>query len=106
MKWHHVAENWPAFFDAIADRWPDADETELDIVDGDQHAFVRYIADLTGQSPGEAREEILEWLSGELPSDVIMDPRHDNHSISLSAKFVPDGEDESDDDARFGDDSA
>jgi hypothetical protein len=106
MKWHHVAENWPAFFDAIADRWPDADETELDIVDGDQHAFVRYIADLTGQSPGEAREEILEWLSGELPSDVIMDPRHDNHSISLSAKFVPDGEDESDDDARFGDDRA
>lgn len=106
MKWHHVAENWPAFFDAIADRWPDADETELDIVDGDQHAFVRYIADLTGQSSGEAREEILEWLSGELPSDVIMDPRHDNHSISLSAKFVPDGEDESDDDARFGDDSA
>jgi hypothetical protein len=106
MKWHHVADNWPAFFDAIADRWPDADEADLDGIDGDQHAFVRYIAGLNGQSPGEAREEILEWLTGELPSDVIMDPRHDNHSINLSAKFVPDGEDESDDDARFGDDSA
>ena len=52
----------------------------------------------------EAREEIRDWLVGELPSDVVMNPVHDNHSISLSRKFVPEGEDESDDDARFGDD--
>ena len=106
MKWHHVAENWPAFRDAIQERWPNADEGDLDTVDGDQRAFVHYIARVTGQQPGDARDEILEWLAGELPSDVVMDPHHDNHSISLSAKFVPEGEDESDDDARFGDDSA
>jgi hypothetical protein len=104
MKWHHVQENWAAFADAILDRWPDADETELEAVDGEQRAFIAYIAELTDQSAAEAREEILDWLRGELPSDVVMDPRHDNHSIQLSAKFVPEGEDESDDDARFGDD--
>jgi len=104
MKWHHVQENWPAFYDAIADRWPAADESELEEIDGDQRAFILYIAGLTGQETGDARDEIREWLSGELPSDVVMDPRHDDHSIRLSGKFVPDGEDESDDDARFGDD--
>jgi hypothetical protein len=35
-----------------------------------------------------------------------MDPRHDDHSIRLSSKFLPEGEDEYDDDARFGDDDA
>jgi hypothetical protein len=104
MKWHHVQDNWAAFYEAIIDRWPDADEAELDEVDGDQRAFIVYIAELTGQEPGDARDEIREWLAGELPSDVVMDPSHDNHSISLSAKFLPEGEDESDDDARYGDD--
>ena len=106
MKWHHVQENWPAFFEAILDRWPDADETELEAVDGDQRAFIAYIAELTEQEPADVREEIREWLTGELPSDVVMDPRHDDHSIRLSSKFVPEGEDEYDDDARFGDDDA
>lgn len=104
MKWHHVQENWTAFYDAIRDRWPEAEETDLEEIDGDQRAFIAYIADLTGQETGDAREEIRDWLRGELPSDVVMDPHHDNHSISLSRKFVPEGEDEYDDDARFGDD--
>ena len=43
-------------------------------------------------------------MRGELPSDVVMDPTHDGHSIALSAKYVGEGEDEYDDDARFGDD--
>lgn len=104
MKWHHVQENWPAFFEAIIDRWPDAEEDELEEIDGDQRAFIAYVARLTEVEPADAREEIRDWLSGELPSDVVMDPRHDDHSILLSAKFLPEGEDESDDDARFGDD--
>lgn len=104
MKWHHVQDNWPAFFEAILERWPEADADELDGIDGDQRAFVAYIAELTGQEPAEAREEIRDWLVGELPSDVVMNPVHDNHSISLSSKFVPEGEDEYDDDSRFGDD--
>lgn len=104
MKWHHVQENWSAFFDAILDKWPDADEIELESIDGDQRAFLTYIAELTGQELSDTREEIREWLAGELPSDVVMDPRHNDHSISLSGKYVPEGEEVSDDDSRFGDD--
>lgn len=106
MKWQHVQDNWPAFFEAITERWPEADPDELDAIEGDQRAFIAYIAELTGQEVGETREEIREWLVGELPSDVVMNPIHDNHSISLSAKFLPEGEDEYDDDARYGDDGA
>ena len=104
MKWHHVQDNWPAFFEAITDRWPDADEAELADIDGDQRAFILYIANLTGQEAADARDEVRDWLTGELPSDVIMDPAHDDHSILLSGKYLPEGEDESDDDSRFGDD--
>ncbi|MCV2869973.1 hypothetical protein OEW28_15185 [Defluviimonas sp. WL0002] len=104
MKWHHVQENWFAFFDAILDKWPDADEAELEAIDGDQRAFISYIAELTEQEFSETREEVRDWLVGELPSDVVMDPRHDDHSIKLSGKYLPEGEDESDDDARYGDD--
>ena len=104
MKWHHIEDNWAAFYEAIIDRWPEAEEAALDEIDGDQRAFLRYIAELTEQEPEEAREEVLEWLRGELPSDVVMDPAHDSHSISLSGKYVSEGEDESDDDKHFGDD--
>lgn len=106
MKWHHVQENWSAFFEAILDRWPGAEESELEDIDGDRRAFVDYIAALTEQEPEDAAQEIRDWLAGELPSDVVMDPRHEDHSIRLSAKFVPEGEDEYDDDSRFGDDDA
>ena len=103
MKWHHVQENWSAFYEAIIDKWPEAEESELDEIDGDQRAFITYIAEVTEQDAREARDEIREWLTGEIPADVVMDPIHDNHSIALSSKYVPEGEDESDDDARFGD---
>lgn len=104
MKWHHVQENWPAFYEAIIEKWPEADETDLDEIDGDQRAFITYLAEVTGQETDEIREELREWLVGEIPSDVVMDPVHDNHSIALSSKFVNEGEDEFADDARFGDD--
>ncbi|MDO5641493.1 MAG: hypothetical protein Q4G26_03775 [Paracoccus sp. (in: a-proteobacteria)] len=104
MKWHHVASNWPAFYDAILDRWPDADESDLDEIDGDQRAFLRYIAGLEGQEAEEVREDVREWLAGEIPADVVMDEGHDNISIRNSAKYVGEGEDEYADDARFGDD--
>ena len=104
MKWRHVEQNWSAFYEAIQEKWEDADTADLDEVDGDLHAFVRYIGEITGQEPTEVRDEIREWLAGEIPSDVVMDPSHDNHSIALSAKFLPEGEDEYADDARFGDD--
>ncbi|MBW7057773.1 hypothetical protein KY389_13950 [Paracoccus bogoriensis] len=104
MKWHHVAANWPAFYEAILDKWPEADESDLDEIDGDQRAFIAYLAEATGQEIEDIREELRDWLAGEIPSDVVMDPIHDNHSISLSAKYVNEGEDEFADDAAFGDD--
>ena len=96
MKWQHVQQNWTAFYEAIVEKWPE--------IDGDQRAFVAHLAELTGQEPAEIREELREWLAGEIPSDVVMDPAHDNHSIALSSKYVGEGEDEYADDARFGDD--
>ena len=106
MKWSHVQENWPAFYEAILEKWPDADESDLDEIDGDQRAFIAYLVEVTGQEPAEIREELREWLVGEIPSDVVMDPVHDNHSIALSSKFVNEGEDEFSDDSRFGDDDS
>ncbi len=104
MKWAHVQQNWSAFYEAIKEKWDAVDEADLDEIDGDQRAFVAYIAEVSGLEPAEARDEIREWLTGEIPSDVVMDPIHDNHSIALSAKYVGEGEDEFSDDARFGDD--
>lgn len=104
MKWRHIQENWPAFYGAIIDKWPDVDEAGLDEVDGDQRAFLEYLADVTGQDAAEVCEDVRDWLVGEIPSDIVMDPIHDNHSISLSAKYVNEGEDEFDDDGAFGDD--
>ena len=104
MRWQHVQENWPAFFDAIQSRWPDAEEERLEDIDGDQRAFIAYVAELEQIEPDEAREEVREWLAGEIPADVVMDESHDNISIRNSAKYVGEGEDEYDDDARFGDD--
>lgn len=106
MKWRHVQDNWPAFYEAIRDKWPEADEAELDEIDGDKRAFITYLAGVTEQDAADIRDELREWLAGEIPSDVVMDPIHDNHSIALSSKFVPEGEDELADDARFGDDEA
>lgn len=104
MKWHHVQNNWSAFFEAITDKWPEVDIADLDEIDGDQRAFISYLTEVTGQEIADVREELREWLRGEIPADVIMDPIHDNHSITLSSKYVNEGEDEYDDDAHFGDD--
>ena len=104
MRWSHVQENWTAFYEAIQEKWEDADEAMLDEIDGDQRAFIKYLAEVTGQEIPEIKDEIREWLAGEIPSDVVMDPIHDGHSIALSAKYVGEGEDEFADDARFGDD--
>ena len=76
----------------------------LDLDDAGRHQFLRLIADTEGVETDEAREEIREWLAGEIPADVVMDESHDNRSIRNSAKYVGEGEDEYDDDARFGDD--
>lgn len=104
MKWTQVQENWSAFYEAMADKWPDIDEARLDEIDGDQRGFIAYVAELIGGEAEDARAEIREWLAGEIPSDIVMDPSHDDRSMRLASKYIGEGEDEYDDDARFGDD--
>ncbi|WP_339107294.1 hypothetical protein [Thioclava sp. GXIMD4216] len=104
MKWSHVEQNWTAFYEAITDRWPDLTEDDLEEIDGDRRAFIKAVCDATGDEAEDVAEELREWLAGELPSDVVMDPTHDDHSIRNSAKYVGDGEDEYDEDENFGDD--
>ena len=36
MRWSHVQENWTAFYEAIQEKWEDADEAMLDEIDGDR----------------------------------------------------------------------
>lgn len=105
MKWQQVKDNWPAFFEAISERWPEVDEGDLDEIDGDQQMFIAYIAKVTEQDRDEAKDEIRVWLAGEIPSDVVMDPAHDDRSMQLSSRYIPEGEDTYDDDLHFGDDT-
>ncbi|MER5170150.1 hypothetical protein [Thioclava kandeliae] len=104
MKWAHVEENWTAFNEAIIDRWPELTEEDLEEIDGDRRAFVAAIVEATGEEPEDVVEQLREWLAGELPSDVVMDPTHDNQSMRNSSKYVGEGEDEYDRDESFGDD--
>lgn len=103
MRWLHIQENWPAFFEAIESRWPKADFDDLAEIEGNQKKFIDYICTLEGTDRDDAIEQIREWMIGEVPADVVMDPIHDNHSISLSTKFLGEGETASDDDQKFGD---
>lgn len=73
MKWQQVQENWSAFYEAILDKWPDADEADLEEIEGDQRAFVAYIANLSGLEAVDAREEIRDWLANELPADLVLE---------------------------------
>ena len=50
--------------------------------------------------------ELADWLMGGEPIDVTMAEQNDNANILGSAANVPAGEDVSDDDAKFGDDTA
>ena len=104
MKWNDVATNWAAFVPRIMTRWPDLDENEVIAIDGNQDAFVAYLASFSDQDVVTAKSELNEWLMGEQPTDAIMHPTRDNARINASTENIPAGEDPSDDDRRFGDD--
>lgn len=104
MRWKDVSENWMAFVPNILSRWPDLDGDSVDDVDGDRERFLALLCDQLNMDRVEAEDELAEYLSGEIPSDVIMDPHEDNAQIAASAREIPAGEDPSDDDAEFGDD--
>lgn len=106
MRWSHVAENWGAFQGRLLERWPGADADDLATLDADRDRVVAYLARLTGQTEAEVIVDLRDWLEGEVPADVVMDSAHDDASMAQSARYVPEGEDPSDDDRRFGDDGA
>ncbi|MBV0912140.1 hypothetical protein [Anianabacter salinae] len=104
MQWTRVEANWAAFVDPILQTWPDADEDEIASIDGDREAFTDYIATVEQIERIEAQEQIAEWLEGAIPSDVRMDEEMDAEGYAESRKHLMEGEDPSDDDAKFGDD--
>ncbi len=104
MDWRQVAENWPAFIEAIGTRWPRTEETELLAIDGNRAEFEAYVASRHDLTPSEVREDVEAWLMGELPVDVAMDETRDDANIRGSARHIPPGEDVYSDDADFGDD--
>ena len=106
MNWRHVAENWPAFVEVIATRWPQTDEAELAAIDGDHERLEAHLSASHDLTRAEARDEIESWLMGAVPADVAMSEVRDNHNVSASARHIPAGEDVYAEDRDFGDDRA
>lgn len=104
MDWTQIQQHWTAAIPRIMTRWPETEEDALLDVDGSEDAFYIYLAQVTGQPVDEARRDAAEWMRGEQPADMVMDPSMDNERISASSAHIPPGEDASDDDAAFGDD--
>ncbi|MFQ1702429.1 hypothetical protein ACJ5NV_17730 [Loktanella agnita] len=104
MQWKDVAQNWTAFTPRILTRWPALDEDEVLAIDGDQDGFLTYLSKTKGEDPVAAQMELADWLMGEEPADVVMDPTRDNARIKASGQNIPAGEDALSDDKRFGDD--
>lgn len=97
-------DDWVPWRDALLDRYPELDDADLEDADGSTAALARLIAEKQDVSPGEAQEALHEFLAGPMPADAYADPTHDNEAVLESGDYIPAGEDESDDDRRFGDD--
>ncbi|WP_163850224.1 hypothetical protein [Pseudooceanicola aestuarii] len=102
MQWTAIAQNWQAYVGSIMQRWPEAEEDDLLTLDGTQTTLAGYLAGRTNRDLVEINEEIEEWRTGAMPSDVRMDESRDNHNIGESARHIPPGEDVYNDDDAFG----
>jgi len=105
MRWKTVTLNWDAFHGPLMEAFPVLDENDLIRMEGDRAALEEHLVTLTGDSADDVAAQLDEWLEGAVPADVHMDEHHDNASITESGRYVPEGEDASDNDARFGDDA-
>ena len=103
MQWNAVETNWPAFIEAIMQRWPQTEEEDLLALEGDRDRLMAYIAERHDLTPAEANEQIIAWLQGEVPADVAMDETRDNENVRASAAHIGTGEDVYADDRNFGD---
>lgn len=96
--------DWPALFPSLKARFPNLTDDILIDVDADRSRLEDAIADRHDMSPEDAQEALSDWMQGPEPADAFAHPSHDHAAIAESGAYVPDGEDPSDDDARFGDD--
>ncbi|MBR9766085.1 MAG: hypothetical protein GYB53_21855 [Rhodobacteraceae bacterium] len=104
MNWPEIARNWSTLVPAVMQQWPEAGESDLLALDGSREALAGYLAQATGRDYADIQDEISEWREGAMPADLRMDESEDMKAIAASGKYVPVGEDPSDDDAAFGDD--
>lgn len=102
MQWTAVKSNWPAFVEAIMQRWPATEENDLLALEGDRERLVAYVAKAEGLERPEAERQVAEWLQGAVPADVAMDETRDSENIRASAAHIPVGEDVYSDDKDFG----
>ncbi|WP_045389514.1 hypothetical protein [Falsirhodobacter sp. alg1] len=105
MRWKTVKDNWEAFAESLLDTWPDLTEEDLIDIDGSRTELEARLVTVTGETQDDVASQVSEWLEGAVPADVHMDEQHDNASINDSRLYMSPGEDASDDDAKYGDDS-
>ncbi|WP_136635649.1 hypothetical protein [Pseudooceanicola onchidii] len=105
MQWKDIQTNWEAFTPAILDRWPEAEESSVLALDGNQTDFALYLSEVTGESSRDTLAQIEDWRMGSIPTDVAMDPNRDNTNILHSDRHLGPGEEVSDRDDLFGDDN-
>ncbi|SPJ22269.1 hypothetical protein [Palleronia abyssalis] len=103
MKWNAVQSNWPAFTEALMQRFPATEENDLLTLEGDRDRLVAYIAEREGLAPAEAERQVTEWTQGAVPADVAMDETRDNENVRASAAHIGVNEDVYSDDRDFGD---
>ena len=105
MSRQDFAQDWVPFRDPLLDRFPSLTDADLEDADGSTAELAKRIAASDGIEPGEAQQQLHEFLAGPMPADAYADPTHDNEAVAESGAYVPAGEDPLADDRRFGDDS-
>ena len=73
MQWTAIQRNWPAFTEALMQRFPETEENDLLGLEGDRAALVDYIAQRHELARPEAERQVKEWEQGAVPADVAMD---------------------------------
>ena len=102
MQWKDVQSNWAAYIPRMTTQWPELNEDDVQAIDGDQDAFINYLARVKGGDRVAAQMELADWLIGGEPIDAVMDETRDNEQIVKSGQNVPAGEDTLSDDRKFG----
>ncbi|MCK0167438.1 hypothetical protein MWU52_07760 [Jannaschia sp. S6380] len=104
MSREDFTNDWVPYRDALLSRYPKLTDADLEDADGSTAELARLIAGRQGIEPGDAQQDLHEFLAGPMPADAYSDPTHDNAAVLESKAYVPAGEDPLADDRRFGDD--